>query len=168
MTLDKSPTKRSLLSDVAKLFDPLGWLAPVIIKAKIMFQALWLLKLEWDDDQLPDKLSEEWLQFRHELNCIESIKLNRWIGTTTSHKETEIHGSCDSSSKAYAAVVYSRVINKDGSIVVTLLAAKTKVAPIKTVSIPRLELCGAHLLARLLQSTKQALDIDIIRTYTLG
>lgn len=61
------PTKRTFLSEVSKLFDPLGWLSPVIIKAKILFQGLWQAGLTWDQ-QLPKGIAETWLKLRSELH----------------------------------------------------------------------------------------------------
>ena len=66
---------------------------------------------------------------------------------------------CDASEKAYATVIYSRAKDKSGFVTVHLLTSKTKVAPVKVVSLPRLELCGAHLGAQLLKLTKSHFDV---------
>ena len=71
----------------------------------------------------------------------------------------QLHGFCDASEDAYAGVVYTRVQDGGGNIHISLVVSKTKVAPIKRLTIPRLELCGAQLLAKLLHHTKQALNI---------
>lgn len=157
-----TPTKRILLSDVAKLFDPLGWLAPSVILAKIMFQKLWLLGISWDE-KLPADICEEWIHFRNNLQLIEQIRIPRWIRyqpTTT----IQLHGFCDASSLAYAAVIYARVHTSDGY-QTELVISKGRVAPIKTISVPRLELCGAVLLAKLYRNVKKALRIDDIPFY---
>ena len=72
--------------------------------------------------------------------------------------KTELHGFCDASVKAYAAIIYSRVITRDGSIKVTMLTLTTRVAPIKP--LPRLELCGAVLLANLIEKVQKDLNIN--------
>ncbi|XP_011879804.1 PREDICTED: uncharacterized protein LOC105568605, partial [Vollenhovia emeryi] len=142
-----SVTKRSILSTIAKCFDPLGFLSPISIKAKILLQELWSLKLEWDDP-LPSPLSAEWINFLQDLQEISSLTFPRWLGSTSDTK-LEIHGFCDASQRAMAAVVYLRATSPDGNTKVTLVCAKTKVAPLKRLTIPRLELAGAVLLTKL-------------------
>ncbi|XP_033212184.1 uncharacterized protein LOC117169786 [Belonocnema kinseyi] len=146
---DKIPTKRSILSAVSKLYGPMGWLASVTIVAKILMQKLWLHKLD-RDDTLPSDLIKEWYDFRSKLPALSRISIPRWTSCGSNTKSIEIHGFSDASRLAYCAVVYSRIISESGYIVVKLLIAKTKVAPIKTVGIPHLELCTAILLTRLI------------------
>ena len=73
----------------------------------------------------------------------------------------QVHGFCDASESAYVAVVYLRMVDSDGKVHVSLVASKTKVAPIKRLSVPRLELCGAHLLTKLLEHIRLILKIPI-------
>lgn len=153
-------TKRQLLSEASKLFDPMGWVAPCIIIPKILFQSLWSLTLGWDD-ALPKNVLEKWLEFRQELPHLEKLHIRRWTGNTISNKLTELHGFSDASIKAYAAVVYIKVVDMEGNVDVTMLASKTKVAPIRTITLPRLELSGALLLAHLLERTMKAFKIPI-------
>lgn len=127
-------SKRSLLSDVSKLYDPLGWVSPVIVTGKILFQRLWLLGSTWDDD-LPPELQQRWNHYRADLQCLERVQLPRFIDTTNDVVSIELHGFSDASIVAYAAVIYLRVTRPDGSIIVHLLTAKTKVAPIRQVSL---------------------------------
>lgn len=101
--LDKSATKRSILSTIARLFDPLGFLAPVIILAKIILKDVWLEKvvrsnntstsIDWDEP-LPEKLTTRWSQFIGELLNIEKIKIPRWPDTI---KSIQLHSFCDGS-----------------------------------------------------------------------
>lgn len=149
-------TKRQVLSEIAQLFDPLGLLAPVIIVAKTLMQQLWLTGSGWDD-KLPMEVNEKWQTFKDELVQIEKVRINRWCGYCKSQQTLQLHGFSDASQVAYAACVYARVQQEDGTVKVTLLAAKTKVAPIKQQSIPRLELNGAVLLTRLLDECLQSL-----------
>ena len=83
----------------------------------------------------------------------------------TSVASMELHGFSDASEQAYAAVVYLRIECTDGSTQVALVSSKTKVAPIKRLTIPRLELCGAQLLAQLLHHVRLVLDIPLNRSY---
>ncbi|CAK1595087.1 unnamed protein product [Parnassius mnemosyne] len=148
-TLREPVTKRKIIADIARLFDPLGWIAPTIIQAKIIIQRLWLSGVDWDEE-VPNNILNEWITYRKELKLLEKVTISRWLGSKEDATRIELHGFCDASKVAYAAVVYMRVINSDNNIKVSLLTAKTKVAPIKQVSIPRLELCGGVLLSKLL------------------
>ncbi|KAL0818485.1 hypothetical protein ABMA28_008940 [Loxostege sticticalis] len=152
-------TKRKVLSDIARLYDPLGWLAPCIIKAKILIQKLWLAGINWDEE-LPSVILKEWITYRNELVNITHFKLPRWMKTKADDLVVELHGFADASNAAYSAVVYLRVIDSDENIHVSLVTCKTKVAPIKQISIPRMELCGATLLSKLLKEVAGVLNIE--------
>lgn len=152
------PTKRILLSETARLFDPMGWLGPVIIKAKIFFQELWKKELTWDQ-HLDKQLTCKWLRFRKELKQLEEIRITRWLHTKNS-MSFQLHGFSDASEAAYAAVIYARVVLPDDTVQITMITSKTRVAPIKLISLPRLELCAAALLKNLLEKTKIALEFD--------
>ncbi|XP_043276020.1 uncharacterized protein [Venturia canescens] len=158
--------KRSVLSLIARLFDPVGWASPVIINAKILMQDLWLAKIDWDDS-VPPPLLERWNTYRHDLPKLSKLRIPRWISTTATreHCAIELHGFADASQRAFSAAVYIRVLNSPTDISVSLLAAKSKVAPLKTVSIPRLELNGIVLLVRLLEYVKQQLNYDLISVH---
>jgi hypothetical protein len=152
-------TKRNLLSETCKVFDPMGWLAPTIIKAKIMFQQLWKLNIGWDE-ALPLTIHKEWVQFRGNLKFIENLSISRCI-LPEGASGAQLHGFCDASEKAYAAAVYLRVKLPSGGIHVSLIEAKTRVAPSKLVSLPRLELCGGVLLSHVMETVQESLKIDI-------
>ncbi|KAJ8704743.1 hypothetical protein PYW07_011931 [Mythimna separata] len=156
-SISEPVTKRKVISDIAKLFDPMGWISPAIIKAKIMIQKLWLAGIEWDD-KLPPVLLDEWITYRAGLVELTKCRIPRWINVKES-STMELHGFSDASSAAYAAVVYIRVVDDFGNVYVHLVTSKTRVAPIKQVSIPRLELCGAVLLAKLLQEVSVVLNV---------
>ncbi|XP_055914140.1 uncharacterized protein LOC129947533 [Eupeodes corollae] len=163
LTNKLSITKRSILSESAKIFDPLGLLSPATIALKILFQQLWVeqpngKKLEWDDI-VPERLAERWCIFTEEFKYFKNIKVDRWIHTRDL-RSCELHGFCDASETAYSAVIYCRTEDQ-GNIHVKIVAAKTRVAPLKQQSLPRLELCGALLLARLFESIRKALNNEI-------
>lgn len=168
----KPLTKRNVLSELARLFDPVGWLAPIIITAKIVMQSLWKLDQGWDD-ALPQDSQRHWMEFRTDLENLSKLEINRFYMWGTSltapslnvtHPSSPVKfclaGFCDASQKAYAAAVYLCAYDgNSGS--VSLVASKTRVAPVKEISLPRLELCGADILAELLISVKTALRIPI-------
>ncbi|XP_055326159.1 uncharacterized protein LOC129579992 [Sitodiplosis mosellana] len=149
-------TKRKLLSDASKLFDPCGLLSPIIIKPKLMMQQVWKSGIEWDKPVNKD-IQRDWNEYKTELPLIEKIKLTRWCHTTF-ESCTSLHGFCDSSEQAYVASIYivQTIDNRSNS---TLLCSKTRVAPLEPMSIPRLELCGAVLLATLMN--KVAINLNI-------
>ncbi|UYV68325.1 hypothetical protein LAZ67_5003884 [Cordylochernes scorpioides] len=151
-------TKRQMLSFVARLYDPIGWLSPVVIIGKILIQQLWVTGVKWDES-LDGSIRDSWRKFRDELKYFRTLRIPRWLGTG-GNQELQLHGFSDASGDAYAAAIYLRVANKDG-IRVGLLAAKTRLAPIHRVSIPRLELCAAVLLTRLVVHVVSVLKLDI-------
>ncbi|XP_068158182.1 uncharacterized protein [Drosophila tropicalis] len=126
-------TKRQVLSDTARIFDPLGILAPVVIKFKILLQELWLLNLDWDSE--PTKQAHLWQKFRKDIFTLRILKIPRFVDNQPD--DIELHGFSDASLKAYSAVIYNRVTHLDGSIGVALIAAKTRVSPLKQKSLPR-------------------------------
>ncbi|XP_036346218.1 uncharacterized protein LOC118755493 [Rhagoletis pomonella] len=156
--LDAIPTKRNVLSDVARIYDPSGLLSPVIVWAKIFIQMLWKAELLWDTP-LPGYLRDEWLTFRNGLYQLSSIQVLRWLGMTKT-STVNLHGFCDASSKAYAAVVYVRIEDPEGAVRVSLVAAKTRVGPSKGTTIPRIELSAARLLVMTMEEIRHALRLD--------
>lgn len=122
--MPKKMTKRSILSQIAQIFDPLGWLSPITVVAKLYMQKLWIEKAGWDE-QLSDDLQNEWKLFIDTVGILEEVRIPRWIETNM-ECEVEIHGFGDTSEKAYAAVIYVKVGDS-----VKLLTAKTKVNPLK-------------------------------------
>lgn len=150
-------TKRQILSDIAKLFDPAGWLSPCIVLAKIIMQRIWSEQTGWDEP-VSDDILKDWRIFQASLTSINSISIPRWINYSPNCR-VEFHGFCDASEKAYAACVYIR-FSYPNKVESHLICSKTKVAPIKTLSIPRLELCGALLLAELIDNIVPNLEVS--------
>lgn len=151
-------TKRSILSAVSRLFDPLGLLAPSIIVAKILIQQLWTLGVAWDED-VPDPLRSMWIKYHTSLTALEQIQFPRWIGARDG-TVVQLHGFADASESAYGGVIYARCQMPDGQVRVSLLTAKTKVAPLQQITLPRLELCAAVLVSKLLRSVMATYGIE--------
>ncbi|GFT21618.1 uncharacterized protein TNCV_617221 [Trichonephila clavipes] len=133
----------------------LGLLSPCTVFMKIFYQKLWLTKTEDWDSPIPQQLIEDWLKFQKAFNAINYLTVPRWV-ILTADNTVELHGFADASSLPYAAAIYCRK-KHNGKIKVQLLISKTKVSPVKQVSIPRLELCGAHLLSNLFKSVLRTL-----------
>ncbi|XP_068739617.1 uncharacterized protein [Montipora capricornis] len=147
-------TKRSILAATSKLYDPLGILSPVIILWKIIFQSVCKSKMGWDDP-VEMLIHEQWLKLTQDLKMVGVVQLNRhyFHGKSLSELESvQIHGFADASERAYGAVVYLRVELADGTVFTELVTSRTRVAPINGYTIPRLELRGALVLARLINS----------------
>ncbi|XP_049886542.1 uncharacterized protein LOC126381028 isoform X1 [Pectinophora gossypiella] len=150
-------TKRHILSTIAQVFDPLGLVSPCIVEAKILMQKLWIDKCSWDDEVSVD-IKKLWHNFAHTLPHLNDTNIPRWV-MCNSPSSIQLHIFTDASEKAYGACVYVRTVASDGSVTVRLLTSKSKVAPIKPTTIPRLELCGALVGARLCTKVLNSLTI---------
>ena len=107
-----------------------------------------------------------WLQWRSELKCLSERHIPRCYFPKEAHiVAVDLHGFSDASERAYAGVVYLRMMDSDGRIHISLVTSKTKVAPIKRLTIPRLELCAAHLLARLLHHVQNTCGLPLNCVY---
>ena len=148
--LTKNSTKRSVLQHSASIFDPLGFLTPFTIRVKCLLQEMWERGLSWDEE-LPADLNQQWNSWRSELPLIHQISIPRWYGKKDEQrgKTSRLHVFCDASEKAYSAVAYLQWEEKDGKMAVSLVASKSRVAPLKKLSLPRLELMGTLIGARL-------------------
>lgn len=168
--VNKRPkTKRQLLSEIATLYDPIGCLAPMIVKAKILMQDVWQLKKNDDkkynwDDKLPKNIINEWMKFKTHAIEVNKIKIPRWLSTTANIK-IQLHGFCDASMKAISACVYVRCVNQNDQITTTLLIAKTKNASKIQQTIPKLELCAATLLTQIVLNIKNSGKMEIEKIF---
>lgn len=146
---DEIFTKRSILSNIARLWDVLGFAAPCVLFAKLLLQELWLLKIGWDDP-LPAEIHNSFRNFVEQLPLLSACEIPRHLG---------VHPTCtinivafaDASMKAYGSVVYLHVTDSVGNVHVNLVCAKSKVAPLKVVTLARLELCAAVLMSKLVR-----------------
>lgn len=149
------PTKRNVLKIAATFFDPLGFISPITARVKSIFQLLCKDESDWDSDVPPDILSI-WNTFLDDIARFGKLKIKRFSFVNPSDATkfcSTLHGFCDSSETAYAAVLYLQV-RKLGSTEVFFIAAKNRVAPLKKMSMPRLELSGCLLLSELVSQVK--------------
>lgn len=156
-------TKRSILSSTAQLFDPLGLLAPVILIAKLIIQELWQLKISWDES-VPLNIHTKWVKFNDEMKYIKSVTIPR-LCLIPKYTYLELHGFADSSETSYGACIYIKSVTLHGKCEIHLLAAKSRVAPIKKISLPRLELLAAVLLVELTHKLKLNLKLSFDKEY---
>ena len=155
-------TKRSILSQVASLYDPLGLVAPIIVSGRMIFQKTTKLKLGWDD-AVPSVLAGEWEAWSQSLSDISDIRFPRCIiPPDFVQGATQLHFFCDASTAAYGAVCYVRTVNTSGRIYVGLLSSRVRLAPVKPMTIPRLELCAAVLAANMHAVIQKELDLSLL------
>ncbi|XP_077497846.1 uncharacterized protein LOC144108501 [Amblyomma americanum] len=145
----KPDTKRSMLQTTARIYDPLGWLSPFIVRAKILFQNLWQRNVEWDDP-LPSDVAERWLTWHGELKHLSEVQVPRYYGADVNGQstKTDLHIFADASPVAYGAVAYVTIASEDG-LNSTVVMSKSRVAPLKELTLARLELMACLLAARL-------------------
>ncbi len=157
---DKKITKRSIASISAGVFDILGLFAPVTIVARSILQETWKLNLPWDDE-VPQDLQDMWDAWVKDLPKVLDHPIPRRITSPTGQSNfSSLQGFADASTKAYGAAVYLRSVQTDGSVHTSLVTAKARVLPVKHMTIPKAELLGAHLLAKLLAHTGTIQDIS--------
>ncbi|GFW07338.1 integrase catalytic domain-containing protein [Trichonephila clavipes] len=120
---------------------------------------LWLLELGWSDE-LPFKEEKEWRRFIDSLEAVNNISIDRCIVIHRA-ESIELHAFSDASEKAYGSSIYLKSISALGEVKVCLVTSKSRVSPLKQISIPRLELCGAVLAAKLMKRVKEALNLQI-------
>lgn len=161
--LDSGVTKRKILSEIAQIFDPLGLLSASIIIPKVILQKLWLLKLSWDE-VVPDDVKKEWLRFKSEILEFNSLFIPRFVSCERAAR-VEIHGFSDASQQAFGACVYVRTVDSENGIQSRLLCAKSRVAPIKALTIPKLELSAALLLSKLVKEVYESRGLNIDEIY---
>ena len=145
--ISKVATKKELYSAPPRVYDPLGFLAPFMFQAKLLFQKTCKLKLKWRDE-LPTNIREEFDRWRNQLYKLTEIKLPRQV-LLPNFDVVELHGFGDASKLGYCACVY--MVSRNSTMSISrLVVCKTRVAPLKEMSIPRLELTAAFLLARVM------------------
>ncbi|XP_055528110.1 uncharacterized protein LOC129720646 [Wyeomyia smithii] len=160
-------TKRNVLSEVQKIFDPLGIISPIVLHGKLTMQDIWSVKLEWDQE-LPEQIKNQWKWFCKQVEEINKISIPRYV-----HSKgclVELHGFADAAKRAYGAVIYVRTANEEG-INIRLLCSKSRIAPsskktnTEDTTIPRMELRAATLLVEHMAKAKEALAIEVHGIY---
>ncbi|XP_067946371.1 uncharacterized protein [Watersipora subatra] len=154
-------TRRGILSTIASVFDPLGLISPFILKGKQILQEMCKENLEWDDP-LPEHLQNQWQCWMHDLVALAQIKIDRCLKPSDFENiiSTELHHFSDASNLGYGQCSYIRYVNADNRVHCTLLCGKSRVAPLKQVTIPRAELQAAVLSATIAHNLKSELKLN--------
>ena len=160
-SLDVPATKRGILKQVASIFDPLGLAAPFLLVAKVLVQRLWTLRLEWDTPVTGAEL-EVWKCWKAELKELKWMQVHRcYEDDCDPAVDRQLHVFCDASETAFGAVAYLRVSSAAGRRTCSFVMCKTRVAPLRKLSVVRLELQAAVLAVRLADTVSQELSMHI-------
>jgi hypothetical protein len=159
----KPNTKRGVLSLIGTLYDPLGFISPVLLTPKIMLQSLWQASLGWDDP-LPKELETQWLSWVQQLPMVQTVSIPRCY-TVTDAYETQLHIFSDASEVGYGCVAYLRTTAVSDQPTVSFVFGKSRVAPLKQVSIPRLELQAATLAVRVATMIACEIELPIVSRF---
>ncbi|KAG1925738.1 hypothetical protein F2P79_025333 [Pimephales promelas] len=159
-------TRRGVLSTVASIFDPLGFVAPFILIGKRTLQRMCQDKIGWDEP-LPDDLKPHWEAWLRDLHNLSLVKIPRCYVPSTFKdvQQYELHHFSDASVSGYGVCSYLRAVNMSGEVYCTLIMAKARVAPSKVVTIPRLELSAAVVATKIGNLLKRELELDDICEY---
>ena len=160
--MKRPATRRGMLSTISSIFDPLGFVAPVLMAPKILLQQLCQLDLGWDDP-IPQHLEERWMKWMEDLPKLQEFKIRRCYKPAEFKKivSCQAHYFADASETGYGAVGYLRMVDEEGKIHCSFLAGKARVAPLKSVTIPRLELTAATVAVRLNAQVTRELEIAV-------
>lgn len=156
-------TKRIILSIVGQIFDVLGLIGPVILRAKVFLQELWKQHIDWDEE-IPCDLLNKWLAFYKNLHVLNNLRVPRHT-LLENPCNIQIHVFSDASQIGYGAAIYLRSEDLLGNTNVSLLCSKSRVAPVKPLTLPRLELSGAHLAAKLHKKVLQSINLNVNFSY---
>lgn len=152
-------SKRFILKIVGRIFDPVGFLGPFTVLLKCLIQNIWKRGLEWDQ-KLPLDLEQQWYDISQQFKQLNDLTVPRYYFLEFSKEKIklyQLHIFSDAGLKAYGTVAYLRTETSDGFISTSFVAAKSRVAPLKVITLPRLELLGALLSVRLYKNIIRAL-----------
>lgn len=151
----KTITKRAVLSEITKIYDPEGMLGPVIFKLKLFMKKIHLLNVNWDE-KLTDDVANEWREIGSTFIELRQIEIKRLI-TLNTYVTLQLHAFSDASEQGFGAAVYVRTEDSNGNCASRLFCAKSRVAPNARKSIVRLELCGGVIGANILSQVSESM-----------
>ena len=159
---DRPLTRRGILATVCSIYDPSGFVAPIILTGKRILRDLCRNQVDWDDE-IPANLKMKWEKWRNELPCLKELSIPRCFEPEElgEIKSAELHNFSDASNIGYSQCSCLRLTNAEGNIHCLLVMGKARVNPLKTVSIPRLELTAALVSAKVNDLMKCELEYDI-------
>lgn len=159
----KPYTRRGILSVVASLYDPLGFVAPVTLFAKLLLQKLCRDDKGWDD-VISDEDVKTWCTWLEDLHHLAVLKIPRCYRPKLEGVEIKLHVFSDASERGYGACGYLRIVDTTGQVHVSFVLGRSRLAPIKTVTLPRLELSAAVVGVRIKETIRCELEIEVSDT----
>ena len=161
----KPVTKRGMLSATASCYDPLGLVTPCVVRARILIQDLFRLKVDWDD-KVPDSTREVWERWLRELRHLSTYRIPRCLSEEgLGGAVVELHHFSDASQRAYGTASFLRTVTSDGDVRCALLMSRARLAPVKSLTIPRLELAAAKMAVEVGRELTRALDTPVEQTF---
>ena len=164
INLDENPTKRKVLSVVASLFDPLGWLIPFTLRGKMIVQRLWAVDLDWNQ-RIPDNVHCDFKQWVSEFKFLDALRVPRQYVASGTPSAYRLHILGDASKTAYACAAYLETNYENAPSEFALIMSKSRLAPRDSPSLPRLELLAALISVRLKKFLIQRMDVQFDRVY---
>ena len=167
ITLKDQPlTRRGILSTVSSVYDPLGFVAPVILAGKQILQQMCANNNDWDSP-LSDELKSRWEIWRTSLFHLEHLRVQRCYKPPNFGpvKSVELHHFADASTVGYGQCTYVRLTNSVDKVHCSLVMAKARVVPLKPVTVPRLELTAAVLAVKVSSLLRRELDFPDMREF---
>ncbi|XP_058443961.1 uncharacterized protein LOC131425801 [Malaya genurostris] len=162
----KCPTKREVLRTLMMIFDPLGLISQFTMFLRSLLQEIWRASVDWDE-QIHAQQFEKWLKWLHALPRVADLKIPRCYRIATTANESnivEMHTFVDASENGFAAVIYLR-FEEGNTVECALAGAKTRVSPLKFLSIPRSELQAAVIGVRLADTIQRSLSKNILKRF---
>ncbi|XP_037388700.1 uncharacterized protein LOC119262023 [Pygocentrus nattereri] len=159
-------TRRGVLSTVASVYDPLGFIAPFVLLGKQVLQQMCREKIGWDNE-LPESLRPQWESWIRDLPKLSELEIKRCYLPSTFHniKRYELHRFSDASISGYGECTYLRVISESDEVHCSLVMGKSRVTPSKVTTIPRLELTAAVVAVRTSDMLRNELEIQDLQEY---
>lgn len=159
---DRPYTRRGILSTVSSIFDPLGFVATVLLEGKAILQELCRYDIDWDDP-IPAEIQTRWRKWRSEIQELQSFAIPRCYKPANFAQvaKAELHHFSDTSVKGYGQCSYLRLIDEDGQIHCSFVVGKARVTPLKLVTVPRLELTAAIVSVRVSEQLRRELGVNI-------
>lgn len=142
----------------------MGLLGPTIVLAKLILQDIWQAGSHWDESVSPD-IVLRWTKFKSQLTDLNQLKIPRCVNVGKEPQHIQIHGFCDASQRAFGACAYLRVQMGSNNFCSELICSKSRVAPLKATSLPRLELSAALLLAQLINKITNSFESKGLKVF---
>ncbi len=128
---------------MSTLYDPLGFLSPIVLSAKRILQELWLVGVDWDQP-IPDTIMQQWNRWTATLNTLKDFQVPRALTLSNKIKNIQLHAFCDASTLGFGSVVYLRVTYATDVVTVNFVSSKSRVALLRPLTIPKLELLSTE------------------------